>query len=471
MFTLRNVTCLADGRSSALYSPPMERPWRLFLTLLLILACEPAVAVDPTPDATTTDEVEPELEAEPLLPMPNEAVSDAPELATVMPVHPRDRYDWSRAAYAIYFDEDGTPFLRGDKPRLTKSVKARTMEVHRHVVREGLGVRGSEPDLWRFLATRSSIETSGQGSQLPLDGRGVVHALDTKAAYRAGSRLRPSYVEAGNKMAESQKWLFLGYGPQGQNSWLYLDDWDPKGDPRMLADTVISDLTYVRVLRKKYAMLSSGRITCPQWDNVGQMMKTPWNGKRYRVGRWAVDTEAYDTCMSAGPERPKGGKLESNRAHEKRCRRANRLTYEWRPGMETPSTSAPVPILDWWELKRAANGKPCPPWKGDEYEEALRARFEKHARRYGFESKYRSKVRKRDLGAEPEGDQYDLWHAIWSSIVLELDGEPLDWEKLEGFEPISTPFEGPSPEKLKQDKLLARDPLALEREHKPGKYK
>lgn len=471
--------------SAAMTSIPFRlRPMALWCLLLVGCLTSPASSEESPDTETGPTTAETHLDVHAAA-APNPPATDSvpePAPATEAKVHPRELYDWSRAPYALGFNEDGAPYLRhprcarGEKPhlgcrkRLTRDVVNRTNAIHLQVVR-ALGIEEVEPRLWRFLMTRSSTETSGNGSQRPLDNQGSVHRLDVAAAWRAGSRRAHVYEEAGNPLAERDAVtgrlpharIWLGYGPQGQISWLFLDDWDKLGDPRMLADTVISDLTYTRVARRQLRQLTQGHIRCYEYDDDGRVMSTPWNGKRYRVGVHAVDGEKFNACVDAGPKKVSKRKRESEEQLERRCRLSNRVPYDWKPGGDQPANTIDIPYLDWWNLKRAIGGRPCPPWKGDEYEAHKRAKWADHARRSGFATEWKKRVRDRDLGVEPEGDQYDLWRSIWTAVVLELDGEALDWSSLEGFEVQTVPFEGPSKEKLTEQKLLERDPRALDR--------
>lgn len=370
----------------------------------------------------------------------------------------RASYDWSLAPQMVGYGADAAPFLMNKHPRITKRTRRHTREIHRQTALAlGLKPHGDkDPKFARLLMTRASIETSEQGNERPLDRRGTVHSLDVSAAWRAGSRLRQGYIDAGNELAQSKPYVFLGYGQGGMNSWLNLNNWDVLGDPRMLGDTVIFGLTYSRVAKKKMRMLN-GHIMCPVWDEDGRWMTTRFNGKRYRVGARAIDEDGYNACIDKGAE-----KREKSDAHEKRCRLENRESYKWRVGGYQPETSSRVDKIDWWELKRATNGKPCPPWKGDEYEAKLRQRFKERAARFGLD--ITDEVRMRDLGEEPEGiGQYELWMKIWDAAMVALGEPPVNWENLQAYGAEETQDNGPSPEKLAEQRALAKDPLALEK--------
>jgi hypothetical protein len=370
----------------------------------------------------------------------------------------RASYDWSLAPQMVAYGEDAAPYLINKHPRITKRTRLHTREIHRQTAAAlGLKARGDEdPKLARFLMTRASIEATEQGNERPLDRRGTVHGLDVSAAWRAGARLRKGYVEAGNDLAKTQPYVWLGYGQGGMNSWLNLNNWDDLGDPRMLADTVIFGLTYARVARKKMRMLH-GRISCPVWDDEGRWKTTRYNGKRYRVGKRAIDKEGYDECMATAPEG-----VEKEEAQDSRCERENKMSYKWKVGGYQPDTTMRVDEIDWWQLKRATNGKPCPPWKGDEYEAKLRQRFKERAARFDLDST--EVVRMRDLGEEPEGiGQYELWMQIWDSAMVALGEPPVNWERLQAYGTEEMYDNTPSPEKLAEQRALERDPLALEK--------
>lgn len=394
-------------------------------------------------------------------PIASEGENHAPDASVAKPNMNeiiRLSYEWKHAVQLVGYDDDAAPFLINKHPRITKRTRRHTREVHRQTAAAlGLKARGDkDPKLALLLMTRASIESSEQGNERPLDRRGTVHRLDVAAAWKAGSRLRDKYKEAGNDLARHQPYVWLGYGQGGMNSWLFLRNWDMLGDPRMLGDTVIFGLTYARVAKKKMRMLQ-GHIMCPVWDEDGRWMTTSFNGKRYRVGERAIDEEGYNACIDKGPN-----KREKDEAHQKRCRSENKKSYRWRVGGETPSTARRVDKVDWWELKRATNGKPCPPWKGDEYEAKLRQRFKERAARLGLD--VTDEVRMRDLGEEPESiGQYELWMRIWDATMIALGEPPVNWENLQEYGYEEKPDYGPSPEKLAEERALAKDPLALEK--------
>ena len=177
-------------------------------------------------------------------------------------------FPWEKTVKPLVFDKDGTPLPNPTYDRsyyrIGEKTRAATKEAHRQVA-QAVGLKVTEertPSLAKFLTARASIEASLQGNQRPFDTRGVVHGLDVKAAGRAGSRNSYKYEEAGNELAINSPHIFLGYGQGGMISWLFLDNWDILGDPRMLGDTVISALTNRRSLVEKYTMLSKSRIKC-----------------------------------------------------------------------------------------------------------------------------------------------------------------------------------------------------------------
>ena len=380
-------------------------------------------------------------------------------------------YPWEKTVKPLVFDQDGTPLPIEAFPRsyyrITDGTKATTVEVHRQIAKH-VGLRVNEettPNLAKFLTARSSIETTLQGNQRPFDTRGSVHSLDVKAAYRSGIRSRDKYVEAGNDLAKDQPYVFLGYGQAGMISWLYLDDWDILGDPRMLGDNVIAGLTYRRVMEKSYKRLKNTRIKCYEYNDEGRVVKRSFSGKSYRVASYAVDEEKAASCIEIGPESKR--ERSSTEALESRCRRDNRKTYKWKFGEPQPDNTVPVDKITWWVLKRASGGKPCPAWKGDELEKMLMANLAKRATDIEFDIS--KSVSIRDLGKEPEGiNQYELWMGIWDATIISLEGEPINWHNLRtlGSE-VPLDF-SPSKEKIEQELRRARgediNPLAKKKD-------
>ena len=342
-------------------------------------------------------------------------------------------FPWEKTVIPLAFDEDGTPIPIEIHPRsyyrIRGKTKEHTREIHKQIAL-ALGLRVDErrtAKFANFLSTRSSIETSMQGNQRPFDTRGTVHSLDVAGAYRAGIRNRQKYVDAGNYMAIHEPYLFLGYGQGGMISWLFLDNWDLLGDPRMLGDSVIGGLTYRRSLINKFKMLTSSRIKCYEYDEVGRVVTHSFNKKKYRVGRYAVDEEAVAACIDDGPKSK--AEKSSPKKLENRCRMKNRKSYNWRPGLDQPDNTTPVPAITWWHLKRASGGRPCPSWNKDELVEHTKAKFYKRAAQFNFNPS--GIVRRRDLGNEPEGvNQYELWMQIWDAAMVSLEEEPINWENL-----------------------------------------
>jgi hypothetical protein len=382
---------------------------------------------------------------------------------------------WKKAVKPLLFDKDGTPMPMSLHPRsyyrIAGKTKETTKEVHRQIA-IAVGLRASEehvPKLARFLSTRSSIETSMQGNQRPFDTRGSVHSLDVKAAYRAGIRSRDKYIEAGNELAKDTPWIFLGYGQGGMISWFFLDDWDIKGDPRMLGDSVIGGLTYRRALVSAYNSQKNSKIRCFEYDNEGRAKTLFFNGKNYRVGKVAIDADKYQACMDEGPKSRAEKKSEDKLVA--RCEHDSRKTYKWKPGAPQPENTVPIPEITWWQLKRAAGGQACPPWKGDTYYKHTKA---KHAKRAAaFDLDLTGVVRRRDLGHEPEGvNQYDLWKSIWDSVVESLGDKPINWENLSTIGSEEPVYVGPSPEKIEQERRRARgediDPFKQRNKKKPS---
>lgn len=419
----------------------------------------------------TSPEIDPEIQVAELVPSALQVpVPDTQGSVSNGDDFFRSSYDWSKAVQGIGFNEDASPFLMTRSPRITKRTRTHTREVHRQTA-AALGLKGrreSDAPFAALLMARASIETTDQGNERPLDGRGSVHRLDVSAAWKAGSRLRDDYIGAGNVYAKDLPYFFLSYGQGGMNTWFFLRSWDMLGDPRMLGDSVIFGLTYARVARKKMKMLS-GTIKCPVWDDTGRIRENSYNGKRYRVAARAIDEEGRLACIEEGRKKI-GGRRESQRGLEHRCRIKSKKSYKWKVGEYQPDNTVRIDFVDWWELKRAANGEACPAWEGDEYEAMLRARFQKRAARVGLDISKR--VRMRDLGQEPEGvNQYTLWMQIWDSTMEALGEEPVNWQNLRdyGFEQI--PDFSPSPEKIAEQKALARDPRALEKRWAAGAKK
>lgn len=411
--------------------------------------------IDPPHQADNVIEAEPAKEEAPAEPYPKPSPRpQEPDPNEII----RSSHNWAYAAQLVGYNEDAAPFLLNRHPRITKRTRRHTRELHRQTA-AALGLKGKkdkEHPFALFLMTRASIEASEQGNERPLDKRGSVHRLDVAAAWKAGSRLRQGYVDEGNELAKTSPHVWLGYGQGGMNSWLFLKSWDVLGDPRMLADTVIFGLTYARVARKKMHMLN-GHLMCPVWDDDGRWMTTSFNGKRYRVGERAIDEEGYNACIDEGPNRH-----EKPDAHERRCRSENKKSYKWRLGEYQPENTQRIDKVDWWQLKRATNGKPCPPWKGDEYEEHLRKKFEERAARVGFDTT--RTVRLKDLGDEPEGiGQYELWVKIWDATMESLGEPPINWENLRTYGSEEAPDFSPSKEKLAEQRALEKDPYALEK--------
>lgn len=369
-------------------------------------------------------------------------------------------FPWRYTVRPLVFDGDGTPIPVEMHPRsyyrITTKTKRHTMEIHRQVAK-AVGLHVTEehtPRFALFLTTRSSIETTLQGNQRPFDTRGTIHGLDVKAAYRSGIRgNRDKYIEAGNQIAIDEPHLFLGYGQGGMISWLFLDNWDLLGDPRMLGDSVIGGLTYRRSLVEKFRMLKNSRIKCYEYDDVGREIVQKFNGKKYAVARWRIDQEKYDQCVADGPKSKPEKKDDTKIA--RRCRSSSRMSYSWRPGLEQPENTVPVKNITWWELKRATGGKPCPPWKGDEKEAALTGAFLSRADEFDFDPMVT--VRRTHLGNEPEGvNQYDLWMTIWDATMDSLGEEPIKWENLRMMGAEESISLEPSKEKLEDLRKLSR---------------
>jgi hypothetical protein len=200
-------------------------------------------------------------------------------------------------------------------------------------------------------------------------------------------------------------------------------------------------------------MLSSTKIRCYEYSDEGKSITHSFSDKTYKVRSFAVDEEKYQACIDEGP-RSRSEKANPELV-EDRCYSRSRKSYAWKPGEPQPDNTVPIPEITWWELKRASNGKPCPPWKKDGYEKYSKKRFAKRAKRYGLNIE--KVVRRKDLGFEPEGvNQYDLWMQIWDSTMIALGEEPINWKNLReiGIEKL-VPVK-PSPEKIEQERRRAR---------------
>lgn len=419
----------------------------------------------------------PEVQHEPPLKDPPPDISTEPDPIASVDNSVRQEEDrwwmelpWEMTVKPLVFDKDGTPLPMSMHPpayyRITDETELATIEVHRQIAK-AVGLRVDDkhtPGLSKFLSARSSIETTMQGNQRPFDTRGSIHSLDVKAAYRSGIRNRDKYVEAGNQLAEERPYVFLGYGQAGMISWLYLDDWDILGDPRMLGDNAVAGLTYRRVMVKSFRRMRGSRIKCHEYNDEGRVVKRSFNGKSYRVASIAIDEEKAASCIEAGPTTRK--EKSSPEALESRCRSENRKSYKWKLGEPQPDNTVSVEKITWWDLKRASGGKPCPAWKGDELEKALRSNLSKRANR--LELDISKVVRLKDLGEEPEGvNQYELWMGIWDATMVALGKEPINWNNLRTIG-SEAPIEiGPSKEKIEQERRRARgediNPLAVKK--------
>lgn len=356
---------------------------------------------------------------------------------------------WDKTIKPLHIDKYGKPTsipaFPKDYYKIRGKTKETTKEIHRQIARHvGLDIdKGKVPKLAKFLSARSSIETSMQGNQRPFDTRGLVHGLDVSAAHRAGERSRDKYVEAGNELAKNYPNIFLSYGQGGMNSWLFLSRWDIKGDPRMLGDSVISGLTYRRSLSNAYSKMKYSKIRCFEYNDEGREKVLRFNGESYNVGARAVDEEKYKECIEEGSE-------SKSDDVEKRCYLDNRKSYRWKPGEPQPENTVPVPEITWWYLKQATNGKPCPAWKKDTYAKHAKKKFRARAKRFGLDID--SVVKSKDLGTEPNTNQYELWMDIWDSTMESMGEKPINWENIKtlGYEePVEV---RPTKAKIKQEK-------------------
>lgn len=362
-------------------------------------------------------------------------------------------FPWDKTIKPLSFDEKGSPISTPAYPRDYYSIRGKTKETTKEVHRQIAGYVGLDisnknvPKLAKFLSARASIETSMQGNQRPFDGRGLVHGLDVHAAHKAGDRRRDVYLGAGNELAELEPRIFLGYGQAGMNSWLFLDRWDIKGDPRMLADSVISGLTYRRLLSSMYSKMKYSKIKCFEYNDSGEDKTLSFNNKKYKTGSYAVDEEGYQKCIKEGSE----SNIEDI---EKRCYLENRKDYRWKPGEKQPENTVPVPKITWIYLWQASNGKPCPHWKGDTYAKHAKEKLRYRAKKFGLDAD--SVVHSKDLGAEPETNQYEMWIDIWDATMESMGEEPINWENLKTMGYEKAVEVKPSKEKIEQERKRGR---------------
>lgn len=218
--------------------------------------------------------------------------------------------------------------------------------------------------------------------------------------------------------------IWLSYGPQGMNSPLFLHNWDVEGDPRMLGDTVIADLTYLRAARRNLGKLQSENgVRCWAYDPDGQYRER-FNYKtgkirqvkRSKVLRDESGEPVTRTVPVCGPE--SFTDIDGDGREE--------LVHKDASGriVAGPDYSCVAPT---WEFihRATSGGKVCPPWSEDEPSMWYMRQFRRRAEREGLDP---FELVTADLGSEPKGlGQYDLWMKIWDKALEKLGEAPMDW--------------------------------------------
>lgn len=324
--------------------------------------------------------------------------------------HPRDTFDWSKAIH-----DPGE-----ERPKYTRSMQKKTQLIHGAVVKK-LGGSSSASDLLNLISLR---EISHHGSQRPFDGRGIVHRLsaDKEGALESWYKASGRYAKENPLYKNSKIWM--SYGPQGMNSPLFLHIWDVEGDPRMLGDTVIADLTYLRAARGNLRKLNSSKgIRCWDYDQEGQYQER-YNSKtgeirqvlRAKVRRDEVGKVVMRNVPPCGPDSfmDIDGDGRDEIVHRDEHGRV----------VAGPDYTCIAPT---WEFvhRATSGGKVCPPWSKDAGALWYMGQFRRRAERIGLDPY--ELVADRDLGSEPTEDQYQLWMSIWDSVLESLDEEPMDW--------------------------------------------
>jgi len=148
------------------------------------------------------------------------------------------------------------------------------------------------------------------------------------------------------------------------------------------------------------------------------------------------------------------GEKKSPDVLEKRCRRENRKTYRWKPGDPQPDNTVKIPEITWWQLKRAAGGQPCPPWRGDEYYKQTTKKHTDRGKRFGLD--LLSVVRSRDLGKEPDVNQYEHWKKVWDDVIRALGEPPVAWDNLKEIGRETEYSMEISPQKAREERMRSR---------------
>lgn len=324
--------------------------------------------------------------------------------------HPRDLFDWSKAVHEPY----------GERPKFTRSMQRRTKELHKIVVKH----LGGSPRAAALLELISLREISHHGSQRPFDGRGIVHRLqpDREGAQESWHKMGKKYAKVNPLYEDLDIWL--SYGPQGMNSPLFLHTWDVEGDPRMLGDTVIADLTYLRAARKNMGKLQSERgIRCWAYDPEGQYTER-FNIKKNTIRKILRSKVLRDengkamtrTVPVCGPE--SFTDIDGDGREE--------IVHRDDQGRIVlgPDYSCVAPT---WEFihRATSGGKLCPPWDQDQSAAWYMQQFRRRAERAGLDPY--ELVTQKDLGSEPDGDQYELWMSIWDDALEKFEEPPMDW--------------------------------------------
>jgi hypothetical protein len=324
--------------------------------------------------------------------------------------HPRDLFDWGKVIHEPY----------GERPKFTRSMQRRTKDLHAAVVKRLKGSRHATS----LLELVSLREISHHGSQRPFDGRGIVHRLQPD---RAGAQ--ESWYKMGKKYAKVNPLyedldIWLSYGPQGMNSPLFLHTWDVEGDPRMLGDTVIADMTYLRAARNNMRKMQGERgVRCWDYDPEGQYSET-FDAKTGKIKRRLKAKVRRDengkpltrTFFMCGPENFTD--IDGDGREELVHRDENGRI------VAGPDYSCLAPT---WEFihRATSGGKLCPPWEHDAGAMWYMRQFRRRAERAGLDPF--ELVSEKDLGHEPEGDQYELWMSIWDDALEKFDEPPMDW--------------------------------------------
>lgn len=262
-------------------------------------------------------------------------------------------------------DSDWSLVVGAERSRFSKKDQLRTREI----IRAAAESVGASADAIKLLNLVASRESSFKGNLNPLDGKGISHNLsqDVEAVTAAKYRLRDVY-KLNNKYRNNEIWK--SYGLYGMNSPLFLYVWDKDGDPRMLGDSVIGTLVYLRSARSKLRKMEN-KVRCKAWDDVG-IVNEDINGNYYKSGNQKVIN---------------GEKV-----------------FEF---VEVYPT--------WINIHRAVSGgKMCPAWSGDEMAKIYNKKFRNRAQSFGLDPD--RIVSESEFGIEPANEnQYALWKKIWKN--------------------------------------------------------